>query len=73
MCLTCWSTTEAFHILYQKLKAVHGEFQNQIVKTECDPIETWPTEHKEILSENNVIIEPDVATSEMKIEPDSGK
>ena len=39
VCHECWTTTEAFHELYEKSKIVQEKFLNSLVKIEPDPVE----------------------------------
>ncbi|XP_031634974.1 zinc finger protein 91-like [Contarinia nasturtii] len=66
VCNLCWQTTESFHELYQKSKAVQEKFLNPMIKVEVDTIGMWhenlgrdfeddlPIDVNEIKSESNL-------------------
>lgn len=65
MCHACWSTTDAFHELYQKSKSIVEKFLNPLVKEELDFLEVCPS-NKDNFIDEQVEVDP------VKIEPQSG-
>lgn len=65
VCHVCWSTTDAFHELYQKSKSIVEKFSNPLVKEELDFFEVCPS-NKDNFIDEQVEVDP------VKIEPQSG-
>lgn len=67
VCQPCWQTTEAFHELYQKSKAVQEKFLNPMIKIEIDTTGLW---HEN--TERDFIDDPQYDINAIKLEPNLG-
>lgn len=64
----CWSTTEAFHDLYQKSKLAQQQFLSQLIKVEVDTIGLYPENGGRDFGGEQLL-----EISSLKVEPGSGE